>query len=578
MQLELRRAEFEPAFQRVGAAQRVGGEFRPGRVGPVLLQPEAAEIVMRLHQIAVELQRGLIRLRGVRRLPGVLQRDAVIIPRRRVRGQQRRGGLQLRRRAGVIAAVQQFFSGPQRARSRRRAAGDKNGERQEKQKTKMADGGWRMANSTTPGNSIFHQPASTLEFIFNGQHRRWCYHPCPEVSRNGQIGFGDDGPSAKPESGPLGSRVHRERRRPGGVFFHSSPGNPPAGRRRARCALAWTVAAVCFAALQMRAAGGFWIRSTNETSRVVIVENTNAVLDFQPDAAVVRNMVNHGLTTLTGKAAIADAWRSLVTTNDVVGIKVFSEPGEISGTRPAVVAAVIHGLLDAGMPANHIIIWDKHTDDLRAAGFSRLAAQLGVRVAGAADAGYDPTNFYNPDTPIIGTLVWGDFEFGKKGEGVGRRSFVSELVSHDLTKIINIVPLLNDNAIGVCGHLYSLAMASVDNTYRFEGYPDRLAVAVPDIYALPSVGDLVVLNITDALIAQYEGGERGLLQYSCVPDQLWFSLDPVALDTLAVRELDRERRATKGPEFTPHLDIYTNAVLLRLGVSDPAKMRVEKIQ
>ena len=215
---------------------------------------------------------------------------------------------------------------------------------------------------------------------------------------------------------------------------------------------------------------------------------------------------------------------------------------------------------------------------MRVAGFFRLAAQLGVREAGAADAGFDPTNFYNPDTAIIGTLVWGDYEFGKKGEGVGRKSFVSELVSRDITKIISIAPLLNDNEIGVYGHLYSLAMASVDNTFRFEGDPGRLAIAVPEIYALPSVGDRVVLNITDALIGQYEGGERGLLQYSSVPGQLWFSRDPVALDTLAVRELERERRAAKGPEFMPHLEIYTNAVLLQLGVSDPAKIQVEKIK
>jgi len=270
--------------------------------------------------------------------------------------------------------------------------------------------------------------------------------------------------------------------------------------------------------------------------------------------------------------------RSLVSTQDVVGIKVCAEPGEISGTRPAIVAAVIHGLLDAGVAADHIIIWDRHADDLRAAGFSRLAAQLGVRAAGAADAGYDPTNFYNPDTAIIGTLVWGDFEFGKKGEGVGRKSFVSELVSRDITKIISVAPLLNDNDIGVYGHLYSLAMASVDNTMRFEGDPGRLAVAVPEIYALPALGDRVALNITDALIGQYEGGERGLLHYSSVPDQLWFSRDPVALDTMAVRELDRERRAAKAPEFAPHLEIYTNAVLLQLGVSDPAKIQVEKIK
>jgi hypothetical protein len=336
--------------------------------------------------------------------------------------------------------------------------------------------------------------------------------------------------------------------------------------------------ALCLAGSLLHAADGISLRSTNAPTRIVIVENPDAVSDFQPDAAIVQDMVNRGLTNFTGRAKVAEAWRSLVSTQDVVGIKVCAEPGEISGTRPAVVAAVAHGLLDAGVPADHIIIWDKHADDLRAAGFTRLAEQLGVRSSGAAEAGYDPTNFYNPDTATIGNLVWGDLEFGKKGEGVGRKSFLSELVSRQITRIISIAPLLNDNITGVSGHLYSLAVASVDNTFRFEGDPGRLAVAVPEIYALPALGDRVVLNITDALIGQYEGGERGLLHYSSVPDQLWFSRDSVALDTLAVRELDRERRAAKAPEFTPHLEIYTNAVLLQIGVSDPAKIRVEKIK
>jgi hypothetical protein len=336
--------------------------------------------------------------------------------------------------------------------------------------------------------------------------------------------------------------------------------------------LAW------FITLPVHAADLFPLLATNPVARVVIIQNSNAVSDFQPGPAVVQNMVNRGITNLTGKPTVAAAWRSLVSPHDVVGIKVVSAPGEISGTRPAVVAAVIHGLFDAGLPPDHLIIWDKYMDDLRAAGFVQLAAKLGVRVAAAAETGYDPANFYNPDTAIIGTLVWGDLEFGKTGPGVGRRSFVSKLVSHDLTKIISIAPLLNDNDTGVCGHLYSLAMASVDNTLRFEGDPGRLATAVPEIYALPALGDRVALNITDALIGQYEGGERGLLHYSAVPDQLWFSRDPVALDTMAVRELERERRAAHAPEFTPHLEIYTNAVLLQLGVDDPAKIQVVKIK
>ncbi|HXR04500.1 MAG TPA: hypothetical protein VN836_07315 [Verrucomicrobiae bacterium] len=335
--------------------------------------------------------------------------------------------------------------------------------------------------------------------------------------------------------------------------------------------------AVWLAALPSPAADFLSLR-TNTEARVVIVEDPQATFNFQPDAARVQTMVERGITNLTGKTAAAEAWRSLVSTQDVVGIKVFSAAGSISGTRPAVVAAVIHGLLDAGVSPGHIIIWDKHAADLRAAGFVKLAAQFGVRTAGAADSGYDEKTFYNPDTAIIGHLVWGDLEFGQKGEGVGRKSFVSKLVSRQMTKIISIAPLLNENQAGVSGHLYGLAMGSVDNTLRFESDAGRLAVAVPEIYALPALGDRVVLNITDALIGQYAGGDKGLLQYSEVPNQLWFSRDPVALDTLSLKELDRVRRVLDAPAFKPNLELYTNAALLQLGVNDPAKIPVEKIE
>jgi hypothetical protein len=318
--------------------------------------------------------------------------------------------------------------------------------------------------------------------------------------------------------------------------------------------------------------------ATNAISRVVIVENTLAVSDFQPDVARVQEMLDRGLAHFTGQATAAAAWRSLVSTQEVVGIKVCSAAGMLSGTRPAVVAAVIQGLLAAGVPPGRIIIWDKHEADLRAAGFFKLGEQLGVRVAGSVQTGYDATNFYQPDTAIIGNLVYGDLEFGKKGEGVGRKSFVSLLVSRQMDKIISIAPLLNQEYSGVAGHLYSLALDSVDNTLRFANDPGRLAVAVPEIYALPILSDRVALNITDALIGQYEGGGRGLLHYSLVLNQLWLGTDPVALDTLAIKELDRERRMRNAPEFNPNLALYANAALLQLGVNDPAKIHVERLR
>ena len=313
-------------------------------------------------------------------------------------------------------------------------------------------------------------------------------------------------------------------------------------------------------------------------AQVVSVENTAAISDFQPNPAIVQTMVDRGVSVLTGKTNTVAAWQSLVSTQDIVGIKVFSEAGMLCGTRPAVVAAVIQSLCAAGLPPAHIIIWDKHAYDLRDAGFLDLAAQFGVRVEGAAETGYDPTNFYLPDTVVIGTLVWGDLEFGKTNSDAGRKSFVTKIASQQITKIISIAPLLNEQDLGVCGQLYSLALGSVDNTRRFEADPDRLAVAIPEICALPLLGDRVVLCITDALIGQYEGGSRGLLHYSTVPNQLWFSHDPVALDMLAIKELDRERRAAAVPQLKPKLELYANAALLQLGQNDLAQIHVEKIR
>ncbi len=318
------------------------------------------------------------------------------------------------------------------------------------------------------------------------------------------------------------------------------------------------------------------INQPTNTAYVVIVEDENATDAFRPREDHVQSMVRRGIMKLTGKGDSREAWLSLVSTQDVIGLKVSSKPGANSGTRPAVVAAVARGLMAAGIPSQQIIIWDRNEVALRDAGFMQLAQELRVRVAAATQAGWDEANYY--DTPLIGNPVFGDFEFEKKGEGVGRKSFVSKLVTKEMTKIINITPMLNHATAGVCGNLYGLAMDSVDNILRFDGDPGRLAQAVPEICALPVLGDRVALNITDALICQYEGGQRGLLHYSAMLNQLRFSRDPVALDVLSIKELDAQRRKSKAPNFRPNVELYRNAALLEIGIADPARITVETLR
>jgi hypothetical protein len=339
-----------------------------------------------------------------------------------------------------------------------------------------------------------------------------------------------------------------------------------------RAALVIWLSAFCF--LQAQAADPFSSTNRAPLAHVVVTQDPSAIDAFRPRLERVRVMVNRAITNLTRTPTVPEAWRSLVSTQDIVGIKVLSAPGPNSGTRPAVVAAVVEGLLAAGLPPKNIIVWDREITDLRLAGFSELAKQYGIRIAGSAQAGWDEKTFYDPDSPILGNLVWGDLEFGRKGDGVGRKSFVSTLVSREMTKIINVTPLLNHNDVGVSGNLYSLAMGSVDNLIRFESNPQTLAKAIPEIYSLPALSDHVVLNITDALICQYEGGERGLLHYSTTLNQLRLSLDPVALDVLSIQELIRQRQATR---MKPNLKVYSNAAMLQLGVDDLKRIQVDTV-
>ena len=331
---------------------------------------------------------------------------------------------------------------------------------------------------------------------------------------------------------------------------------------------------------RVRADDALPMPTTNAVARVVLAQGENLFDAYLAHDDRVEEIFNRGLLHFTRTTNVSAAWRSLVATNDTVGIKVFAQPGPLNGTHPAIIAAIARGLLAAGLPPDHIIIWDKHARDLQTSGFFKLGAALGVRVASAVETGYDEKTFYLPDSPVIGQLNWGDLEFGRTNadHNLGKKSFVTKLVSQQITKLISVAPLINENDAGTCGHFFSLALGSVDNTRSFEGDAHRLAVALPELIALPQIGDRTVLYITDALLGQYQGGPASFLQYSTILQQLWFSHDPVALDTLALKELARERAAAMTPPTQSNLEIYTNATLLQLGFSNPNRIQIEKVR
>lgn len=331
-----------------------------------------------------------------------------------------------------------------------------------------------------------------------------------------------------------------------------------------------------FAAVQRSSASD--AGSNLPPARVVVVHDPLATDAFRPRPDRVKELVRRGLLSLTGQPSVRAAWLSLLTTQDVVGIKVNAAAG-LAGTRPEVATALAESLLEAGLRPQQVIIWDRLTSDLQAAGFFEIGKQLGVRVLSAHQAGYDEkvayTNF------ALGHLAWTDHEFNRTGEEVGKRSFSTKLVTREVTKLVNVPSLLNHYRAGVAGCLYSLGLGSVDNIQRFENSPERLAEVLPELYAQESVVDKVVLNVVDALVAQYQGESQPLLHYASALNELRFSRDPVALDLLSLKELSILREAHQvvpGTNATALVDrLYKeNASLLQLGIADPKRIKVER--
>lgn len=343
-----------------------------------------------------------------------------------------------------------------------------------------------------------------------------------------------------------------------GIRVHSAP----SGGALSRLRLLLLFLLVLLAPPTLRA------RAADPTNAVIhAVHAPGATTAFDPKPDVVRRMVDRGIRDLGGSENLTNAWRRFIKPNDVVGFRVLSAPGPVAGTRPAVVDALAQSLLSIGHKPDRIVVWDRRASDLVLAGYTRLAARLGIRCVATEEAGWDETHYYSNAT--IGRLIVGDLEFPKRFErDVGKKSHISTLLTRDVTRIIPVTPVASHNQTGVSGQLSALSLGAVDNTLRFENDLHVQAEVLPEIVALDDIFPKLAFGVSDALICQYRGEERTLLHYAVALDELRFSTDPVALDVQALADIEAGRKANPIDGERPFVsDLYKNAALLEIGVS-----------
>ena len=307
--------------------------------------------------------------------------------------------------------------------------------------------------------------------------------------------------------------------------------------------------------------------------RVVKVSSPRCLVDDKVDGKVVGEMFETGLRSLTGKKPM-DAFRLFFTKDDVVGLKVNPVGPPLISTRHELVDAVIRWLEAGGLPRKNVVLWDRFEGMLRDAGFTADRFP-GVRIEGlqtmdeegaswkdsagrhVSEARFDQETFYLAKG-IVGKGVKGytdDESYRNQHVFTGEKSFFGKLVSQRLTKIVNLAAYKNTGN-GISMATKNLGYGSICNTGRLHA-PLFFKVCT-EVLAAPSIREKLVLNVTDGIRGQYDGGPDKAEKFVYPNRALYFATDPFALDLVCHRELVARRKAEKvavneHPRFTDYL-------------------------
>ena len=309
-------------------------------------------------------------------------------------------------------------------------------------------------------------------------------------------------------------------------------------------------------------------------SRVVLVQNEQAVRLFEAEPKTVRAMLERGIRALTSESDVGAAWRHYVQPGDVVGIKIATHAGPLLATHHPLVETILSGLEQAGIPPENIIIWDRFASEMKASGYILVDQPGAVKyLATTPEAGSDENVFYK--SGLVGKPLWGDFDVRRVT--ISDRSYFSRIVTQRITKLINVPVLTDHRDAGLSGCLFNLAIGSTDNTRRFAASPWFYDPAVAEICAMEPLRSKTVLHILDALVAQYAGGPNVQPRFAWHFGALYLSTDPVAIDTLALADIEAQRAAHGLQAIRTRARHIASAAELELGTNRREEIELLKL-
>ncbi len=253
---------------------------------------------------------------------------------------------------------------------------------------------------------------------------------------------------------------------------------------------------------------------------VVVRDKTQKVIDnFKVDAAIVQQLVDKAVMSLSGKDDVAKAWAAYVSPKDKVAIK-FNGLFERSVTHGEVINGITAGLIKAGVEPGNIVVYDRADGDAAKSGLKVSRDPKGVRVMGIGGT-------LGPDVKV-GTIT----------------TKLSRLLL-DADVLISVPIMKSHNRCSITGALKN-HLGSIPNAGSFH---DNCCAAIADLCALGPIKDKTRLCIADALYSFYDAGPE------FHPDRRWdyfgvlAATDPVAIDAV-MDDIIKAKRLEKG--LPPH--------------------------
>jgi uncharacterized protein (DUF362 family) len=239
-------------------------------------------------------------------------------------------------------------------------------------------------------------------------------------------------------------------------------------------------------------------------------------------SGAAREYLDLCLRAVTGKNDAAAAWRSLFAPAERVGIKVSCLPGRPLSTSPGLVAAIVAGLLAAGLDKKNIIIWERTSSELERAGFP--ISRSGVKTIGSDEM---PSGGYSDHIEYSGSMG----------------TFFSRIMD-EIDALISVPVLKDHDLAGLSGAMKNM-YGAIYNPNKF--HANHCDPFVAELCSHPLIKGKLRLTVCDASRVQAHNGPAFSPAFAREYGGLLVSRDAVALDFIGWQIIDSLRREMKMP-------------------------------